>query len=168
MPRSAEETKIILLRWIQRRARRASPDVDQNLLHQPTLVFLALMRGVAADANVTAALRWRISPRWSTCQDFLAQMNLVASMLSNHAGLLDHMKRGTVGDGSELVIGHVDGALHHCWIAGVQGWSLTIGPVQDGLRGTDTGCMRCTLIVKRLCKGAKPEEKPPVEPGNPE
>ena len=33
-------------------------------------------------ANVTAALRWRVSPRWSTCQDFLAQMNLVASMLS--------------------------------------------------------------------------------------
>ena len=32
-------------------------------------------------ANVTAALRWRISPRWSKCQDFLAQMNLVASML---------------------------------------------------------------------------------------
>ena len=33
-------------------------------------------------ANVTAALRWRISPRWSTRLDFLAQMNLVASMLS--------------------------------------------------------------------------------------
>ena len=33
-------------------------------------------------ANVTAALRWRISPRWSRRLDFLAQMNLVASMLS--------------------------------------------------------------------------------------
>ena len=36
-------------------------------------------------ANVTAESRFsvaRISPRWSTCQDFLAQMNLVASMLS--------------------------------------------------------------------------------------
>ena len=33
-------------------------------------------------ANVTAALRWRISPRWSRCLDFPAQMNLVASMLS--------------------------------------------------------------------------------------
>ena len=35
-----------------------------------------------STANVTAALRWRISPRCSTCQYFPAQMNLVASMLS--------------------------------------------------------------------------------------
>ena len=33
--------------------------------------------GMGTIANVTAALRWRISPRWSTCLDFLAQMNLV-------------------------------------------------------------------------------------------
>ena len=43
------------------------------------------------------------------------------------------MKRGTVR--LRFVIGHVDGPLHHFWIAGVQGWSLAIGPVQDGLRG---------------------------------
>ena len=34
-----------------------------------------------------AALRAAYLPRWSTCQDFLARMNLVTSILSRHAGL---------------------------------------------------------------------------------
>jgi hypothetical protein len=54
---------------------------------------------------------------------------------------------GLGDDGNKLIISHVDGTLHHCWIAGVQGWSLTLGPIQDSLRGADTGCMRCTLIL---------------------
>jgi hypothetical protein len=37
--------------------------------------------GIGGIANVTAALRWRISPRWSQCLDFLAQMNLVLDIL---------------------------------------------------------------------------------------
>ena len=45
-------------------------------------LFQARPVSLQAIADVTAALRWRISPRWSTCLDFLAQMNLVASMLS--------------------------------------------------------------------------------------
>ena len=31
-------------------------------------------------ANVTAALRWRISPRWLAFRDFPAQMNLVSTL----------------------------------------------------------------------------------------
>ena len=59
---------------------------------------MRLMRGQIVVLSLATCDRRcaRISPPVSTCQDFPAQMNLVASMLShNHAGLLDHMKRGT-------------------------------------------------------------------------
>jgi hypothetical protein len=61
--------------------------------------------------------------------------------------LLNHMEFGTRYDGSQLIIRHVDGALELRGVLSAEGWWLAIGPVQDGLRGTDTGCMRCTLIL---------------------
>ena len=63
---------------------QASTSCDGGKLvigHIRSLTELLGVAGVLWFANVTAALRWRISPRWSTCQDFLAQMNLVLSML---------------------------------------------------------------------------------------
>ena len=33
-----------------------------------------------------------------------------------------------------------------CGVTSAKRRCLAIGPIQDGLRGTDTGCMRCTLI----------------------
>jgi hypothetical protein len=57
-----------------------------RIAHHLTTVSLALATMAAmAHANVTAALRWRISPRWSRRLDFLAQMNLVADDFSESA-----------------------------------------------------------------------------------
>jgi hypothetical protein len=41
-------------------------------------------------------------------------------------------------DGCELIVGHIDGALELGGVLSAEGWRLAIGPVQDGLRGTDT------------------------------
>ena len=43
-----------------------------------SLVFRVGALGCTSESRF---LRWRISPRWSTCQDFLAQMNLVLDIV---------------------------------------------------------------------------------------
>ena len=65
---------------------------DSNPLFKPHT-----HRGPSVIRNVTPALLLADVPRCSTCQDFLAQMNLVALALGH--------------DGSKLIISHVDGAL---------------------------------------------------------
>ena len=54
-------------------------------------------------------------------------------------GLLDNSHR--------LIVGHVDGTLELRGVLSAERWCLAIGPIQDGLRGTDTGCVRCTFIL---------------------
>ena len=44
-----------------------------------------LSRRTNGTAPQSQSLRWRISPRWSRCLDFLAQMNLVWSPLNIQA-----------------------------------------------------------------------------------
>ena len=64
-----------------------------------------------------------------------------------NTGLLNHSELGRATMAAKLIIGHVDGTLELRGVLSAEGWWLAIGPVQDGLRGTDTGCMRCTLIL---------------------
>jgi hypothetical protein len=62
--------------------------------------------------------------------------------------LLHHRELGFgLGDnGDKLIVGHVDGTLELRGVLSAEGWWLAIGPVQDGLRGTDTVLARCPTL----------------------